>query len=78
MKNQPIYLSSQILIEMIRILFFLFNNHLELDAYIAIESISDKAEEEMMIDVILVCQFEQKKNFKLKKLIKRCVIQLKI
>lgn len=40
---------------MVRILFFLFKNHLELDAYIAIESISDKAEEEMMIDVILVC-----------------------
>ncbi|CAF0709861.1 unnamed protein product [Brachionus calyciflorus] len=55
LKNQPIYLSAQILIEMIRILFYLFNNNLELDSYIAIESISDKAEEDLMIDVILMC-----------------------
>ncbi|RNA00414.1 hyccin isoform X1 [Brachionus plicatilis] len=55
LKNQPIYLTSKILIEMIRILFFLFNNQLELDAYIAIESISDKAEEDLMIDVIVMC-----------------------
>ena len=39
---------------MLNALFYLFNNNLELDAYVAIEAISDKAEEELMPDVILV------------------------
>jgi hypothetical protein len=52
--NQPIYLNSDILIEMLHILYYLFNNNLQLDSYIAIEAISLKAEEELFVDVILV------------------------
>lgn len=51
---QPIYLNSDILIEMLHALFYLFNNNLQLDAYIAIEAITVKAEEELLVDVILV------------------------
>ena len=51
---QPIYLNSDILIEMLHALFYLFNNNLQLDAYIAIEAITLKAEEELLADVILV------------------------
>lgn len=54
MKTQPIYLNSQILIEMLNGLYYLFNNGLELDAYIAIEAISAKADEELLCDVMLV------------------------
>lgn len=54
MKTQPIYLNSQILIEMLNGLYYLFNNGLELDAYIAIEAISAKADEELLADVMLV------------------------
>lgn len=54
LKTQPIYLNSQILIEMLNGLYYLFNNGLELDAYIAIEAISAKADEELLVDVILV------------------------
>lgn len=52
--NQAIYLNSDILNEMLRALFYLFNNNMQLDAYIAIEAIALKAEEELMVDVILV------------------------
>jgi hypothetical protein len=51
---QPIYFNSDILIEMLHALFYLFNNNLQLDAYIAIEAITLKAEEELLADVILV------------------------
>lgn len=54
LKTQPIYLNSQILIEMLNGLYYLFNNGLELDAYIAIEAISAKADEELLADVMLV------------------------
>ncbi len=53
-KIQPIYLNSQILIEMLNGLYYLFNNSLELDSYIAIEAISVYADEELLVDVILV------------------------
>lgn len=52
--NQAIYLNSDILNEMLRALFYLFNNNMQLDAYIAIEAIALKAEEELMVDVILM------------------------
>jgi hypothetical protein len=39
---------------MLHILFYFFNNNLQLDSYIAIEAIALKAEEELLIDVILV------------------------
>jgi hypothetical protein len=39
---------------MLHALFYLFNNNLQLDAYIAIEAITLKAEEELLADVILV------------------------
>jgi len=51
--NQPIYLNSEILNEMLHALFYLFNNSLQLDAYIAIEAIALKAEEDLLVDVIL-------------------------
>ena len=54
LKNQAIYLDSNILIEMLHGLFYLFNNNYQLDAYIAIEAISVKADEELLVDVILV------------------------
>ena len=40
---------------MLRGLYFLFNNNLELDSYIAIEAISVMADEEILVDVILMC-----------------------
>lgn len=52
--NQAIYLNSDILNEMLHALFYLFNNNMQLDAYIAIEAIALKAEEELMVDVILM------------------------
>ena len=39
---------------MLHALFYLFNNNMQLDAYIAIEAIALKAEEELLVDVILV------------------------
>jgi hypothetical protein len=51
--NQPIYLNAEILNEMLHALFYLFNNNLQLDAYIAIEAIALKAEEDLLVDVIL-------------------------
>lgn len=52
--QQAVYLNSDILNEMLHALFYLFNNNMQLDAYIAIEAIALKAEEELMVDVILV------------------------
>ena len=57
LSNQPIYLNADVLNEMLRILFYLFNNNLQLDAYIAIEAIAIKAEEELFVDVMLVNYF---------------------
>jgi hypothetical protein len=54
LKHQSIYLNSQILIEMLNSLYFLFNDNFELDAYIAIEAISVKADGDLMVDVLLV------------------------
>jgi hypothetical protein len=54
LKSQPIYLTSQIYLQMLYTLYYLFNNNQELDAYIAIEAISAKADEEMLEDVLLV------------------------
>ena len=51
---QPIYLNSDIMIEMLHALFYLFNNGVQMDAYIAIEAITLKAEEELLADVLLV------------------------
>lgn len=51
--NQTIYLNAEILNEMLHSLFYLFNNNLQLDAYIAIEAIALKAEDELLVDVIL-------------------------
>ena len=56
-KTQPIYLNSSIYNQMLYTLYFLFNNDQELDAYIAIEAISAKADEEMLPDVQLVNRF---------------------
>lgn len=55
LKSQAIYLDPNILIEMLHGLFYLFNNNYQLDAYIAIEAISVKADEELLVDVILMC-----------------------
>ncbi len=52
--TQPIHLTSDILIEMLYTLFYLYKSNLQLDACIAIEAISIKADEELMTDVILV------------------------
>jgi len=52
-QTHSIYLNSDILNEMLHALFYLFNNNLQLDAYIAIEAIALKAEEELLVDVIL-------------------------
>lgn len=52
-QTQSVYLSSDILNEMLHALFYLFHNSLQLDAYIAIEAIALKAEEELLVDVIL-------------------------
>ena len=63
---QPIYLNSDIYIEMLHALYYLFNNNLQLDAYIAIEAITLKAEEELLADVILVdyiFDLEKKEKF---------------
>lgn len=54
-KIQPIYFNSRILCEILHSLYYLFNNGLELDAYIAIEAISQMAEDECFVDVILTC-----------------------
>ena len=55
LKCQPIYLNSRILVEMLHALYYLFNNNLELDSYIAIEAISEMAEDEILVDVMLMC-----------------------
>lgn len=40
---------------MLHSLYYLFNNNLELDSYIAIEAISEMAEDEILVDVMLMC-----------------------
>lgn len=51
--TQAIYLNAEVLNEMLHTLFFLFNNNMQMDAYIAIEAIALKAEEDLIVDVIL-------------------------
>lgn len=51
--TQAIYLNAEVLNEMLHTLFFLFNNSMQMDAYIAIEAIALKAEEDLLVDVIL-------------------------
>jgi hypothetical protein len=58
LKIQPIYLTSSIYMQMLYTLYHIFNNnHQEFAAYIAIEAIYEKAEEELLSDVILVNNF---------------------
>ena len=52
---------------MLHSLYYLFNNNLELDSYIAIEAISEMAEDEILVDVMLICNsiknlIQQNKN----------------
>lgn len=48
-------LSSDIYIQLLQILFFLFNNGFEVEAFKAIEAISFKADDELMTNVMLLC-----------------------
>ncbi len=54
-KTQPIYLSSSILTELLFTLFYLFNNSLQNDATKAIDAIYQKANNDLLVDVLLVC-----------------------
>lgn len=50
------YLSSQLLIEMLHVLYYLFYNGFARDSLKAIELISQKADDELLCDVILVSE----------------------
>ena len=55
LKMQPIYLNSSTYVQMLYTLYYIFNNnHQEFAAYIAIEAIHEKADEELLSDVLLV------------------------
>jgi hypothetical protein len=54
LKTPPIYLTSQIYMQMLYTLYYLFNNNQEMDAYIAIEAICARADEDLIPDVLLV------------------------
>jgi hypothetical protein len=46
---------SDIYIQLLQIVFFLFNNGFELEAFKAIEALSSKADDELMTNFMLLC-----------------------